>query len=294
MRSLLIVRAIKKFNRYLTWRNHLKKYDQKKWHFILKYGLGDAYLVCTLLKQFAAIHGDFILIFEKKNQVNIPDFFFKKHSSYYDNQIPYNLIKEFGKQIKGMPVVLHPIDLNDQISPLIGYNKITLLDIYKILLNIDLHSKPNNNLLPCKILKKTFYSDKVLLCPQANSVSTLSINFWIKLANLIANKGYQPIFLRTNDTEIYESIDFPIEDAITMCNNFHAVISIRSGFCDLISTCNTKKIIIYPEIQWRSGKLIDSTSLVSMGLCANNEQLLEIELSNSNLEIIYDEILNFI
>jgi len=294
MSNQLMVRAIKKFNRYLTWRKYLKKYDQDKWYFILKYGLGDAYLVCTLLKKFAEINGDFILIFEKKNQINIPNFFFKKNLSYYDNKLPYGLIKEFGKQIKGVPIILHPIDLNDQISQLIGYKKITLLDIYKILLNIDLNTKPDNKLLPNKVVNISTYNNKVLLCPQANSVATLDIKFWIKLAELIKRTGYIPIFLRTENLQSYESIDFPIEDTISICNNFHGIVSLRSGFCDLISTCETKKIIIYPHVQWRSGKLIDSTSLSLMGLCLDDNKLLEIELHENQTESVHEEILNFI
>lgn len=294
MNNFIAFRAIQKARRYILWRNHLKKYDQSKWYFVLKYGLGDAYLICSLLKKFVPIHGEFVLIFEKENQLSIPSFFFREHSSYYDNKIPYDLIKEFGKQIKGMPIVLHPIELNAQICQLIGYNKITLLDIYKILLDVDIFTKPNNNLIPGKKLTIADYNNSVLLCPQANSVATLDISFWIKLAELIKANGYLPIFLRTENLESYKSIDFPIQDTISICNNFHGIVSLRSGFCDLISTCDTKKMIIYPHIQWRAGKLIDSTSLALMGLCLNDDKLLEIELYENQIDSVYEEILNFI
>ena len=294
LQDSILIKVARKSFRYVQWKKHIRKYDKSKWYFILKYGIGDAYLVCCLLNHYRIKNEDFVLIFEKENQANIPKLFFEEEISYVDKDIPYLLINEFGKQVKGIPIILHPYHLNPQIAEFIGYNNVTLIDIYKLLLKIDLNYKPDNKLLPFKNIHSESSKNKILLCPEANSIETISLEFWLSLANRIKEKGYLPVFMRTENVADYEIIDFEIQDAISIGNSFYGIISLRSGFCDLISTCSAKKIIIYPDIKWYSGKLIDGTSLINMDLCVNDNNLLEIVLSANNVEKVHDEILKFI
>jgi hypothetical protein len=67
-------------------------------------------------------------------------------------------------------------------------------------------------------------------------------------------------------SEKYMSIDFPLHLAIYFCNQAGYVVSLRSGFCDLVSTTTANAIVLYPILDKYKHQIIDSASLIEMKL----------------------------
>ncbi|WP_157886809.1 hypothetical protein [Hymenobacter sp. PAMC 26628] len=228
----------------------------------------------------------------KKNHAFIPHLFSDKIKIISNLKIPKQLLNEFGRYGKGTPIALHPLDVKDvSLVNLIGYNGITLIDVYKIMLNLEPQYLPfspdfrksyidevKNILRDINLLGE----DVVLLCPQANSIDVLEDAFWIDIAEKIELEGFSPLFMNDNlKDERFQMVSFPLEYANDFCNLVGKVVSLRSGFCDLISKSDSLKIILYPDRQWYSGALIEGASLREMHLTEHN--LLELSLKDENI-----------
>lgn len=295
---------IKKNWRLTKWNLFLKhnNFNNDKWYFVLNYGIGDTYLVSTLIPYIISKYKNVAFIIEKPNHRFIPRLFSDEVNILSDIDLPWELINEFGQFIPGNPIVLHPLHLlHKNLLQIIGFKQVSLLDMYKMLLGIDMYCMP----ITPKFQKS--YTDEVseiflknglkkgntvLLCPQANSVNHLDVLFWSRLAESIRIKGLIPVVLNLQLDEFIK-IDFSLTYAIPFVEYGGYVVSLRSGFCDLISTSKAKKIIIYPNEIWFSGQLFESTSLSKLHLC-NNDSLTEIVINSQDLDLseLNNKILN--
>ena len=281
-----MVSRLKKLYRLIKWYRFLSSsgYDKNKKYYVLKYGIGDTYLVSTLLPYVADARENVVLLIEKGNQCFIPAMFDKYIEVREVVGLPYSMIDEFGNRNTGQPIVLHSDCIKGlPLSNLLGYKNFTLVDIYKVMLGLKLNLIPatpkSHSTLSEELSNKiSIYKNLVLLCPQANSIATVEPEFWIEIAKFLKERNFTPVFMNDTPSNEFDSITFPLNESISLCNKIRGIISLRSGFCDLISSCSIAKIILYPKIQWYSGSLLQGSGLNSMGL--SNEKLLELEVSN--------------
>jgi hypothetical protein len=277
------------------------RFSKNRWHLIINYGIGDAYLTCSFIEAFIKKHGEVNLIFTKKNQMFIVDLFISESNKKFAPNIHLNLIREFNTFRKGFPILINANDLDNGIlSSIIGYKNISLTDIYKIMLRLGLEEKPSSPSFPevqTSLVDSFFTHNKietgktVVLCPHANTIETIEGAFWQSLAKSIEKIGLIPAFMNYN-CDGFISLDFPLELSKVICEKAGFIVSLRSGFCDLISTIETKKIILFPRVKWYANDLIKSTSLINMDLC-NSENLLELEVP-IELEKDYNPFINTI
>lgn len=292
-----VLQRIKKVYRFFRWHYFLvsNRYEHNKHYYVLKYGIGDTYLVSTLLHCLRKDGKKIVLIIEKSNQQFIPAMFDDSVCVKQVTNIPYELVAEFGHNSSGQPIVLHPDWIKDvSLVNLLGYRGFTLLDLYKLLLDLDFGKRPAvpryNSIVSATISNQlSVHENLILLCPQANSIATVGSDFWLELAEFLYCKGFSPIFMNYSYSEKFDSISFPLDESIAVCNSIKGVISLRSGFCDLISGCQTAKVVLYPKIKWYSGSLMQGSSLKAMGI--SNGPLLELEMLDldSNL-ILFNQI----
>ena len=296
----MLSRAIKKVYRFLKWHYFIKSngYDISKKYYVLKYGIGDTYLVSTLLP-YLSQKEKAVLLIEKANQAFIPLMFDESVEVKQVDNLPYELISEFGNRRNGEPIVLHSDWIRDvALSSLLSYKGFTLLDVYKLMLGLDFSVAPkfpkNDLTISAELLSRVGgYKNLVLLCPQANSIATVEPGFWIELANFLKQDGFEPVFMNASYSRGFDTIDFPLNESIPLCNNIKGVVSLRSGFCDLISSCSAAKVILYPKIQWYSGSLLQGASLNGMGL--SKDKLLELEVSDfTNTSLFFNQIKKFL
>ena len=299
-----MIAYLKKIRRLWFWWKYLRrnKYRNDTWYFILKYGIGDAYMVSALLPEFIKQNPKVVLIFENKNQLFIPGLFVKDADVRLVTELPYELIAEFGSFRKGIPVVLHPIHLFDgKLLSVIGLKGATLMDVYKIILGLDFDVKPalprfgdvQDDTVDQLFIRYALAKNRtVLLCPQANSIGLLDHSFWIRLAEKIQGIGLTPVFMNVKENvKGFQSVGFPLSDSKAFCDQAGYVVSLRSGFCDLIATSSAKKIILYPNIRFHSARLIESTRLIDLEL-AEQTGLLEIEIDEE--DVVMNKVMDFI
>ena len=116
----------------------------------------------------------------------------------------------------------------------------------------------------------------ILLSPIAYSVAPLPAWFWHDLAEILSKAGYS-ICANVNEAE-RKDLDFlkpvflPLDSCVAFMEMAGGFIGIRSGFCDIVSSANCRKVLLYPSDK---PKFDDSlhrcdlsfSSLNIMGLC---------------------------
>ena len=126
----------------------------------------------------------------------------------------------------------------------------------------------------------------VVLSPYVNTLPPLPEWFWLNLAERLKNLGY---IVCTNcgkadEKEIDGTIqlNFSYDIAVPILEKCGFFIGIRSGFCDVVSSANCKKIILYqPYIFWGAGTNYDYFSLNRNGYCED-----AIELEHKGIEFL--------
>ena len=88
----------------------------------------------------------------------------------------------------------------------------------------------------------------VIISPEANSVSMLPIWLWNAIISELEKKNYV-VLLNCDHPNGYKAKDvfFSYYESKGFLEYCGAFLAIRSGLCDIVSTCECKKIILYPE-----------------------------------------------
>lgn len=307
-RGLRYKRNVQRYYLKLRFRNKIK-IQRNEWFFILPYGIGDFYLFLSLLDTFQKNNVDNVTLgIVKPIQIKLLDIF-----DVQVNRVVYITNEELqfcesNKLCKGIPVVLHPdFFLSKSLYSLIGYNGLTLNDIYKIMLDIPVQTnnqKPISKQINIDSAKERYKNygligyKTVLIAPHANSFNEeiIPFKFWEQLNEGLLSLGFKVLLNSTKEPYVnlknVLSVDFPLNEAIPfveMCDNF---IGARSGFCDLISTSKSDKYIIYPSINWYSGTFLSGSSLKLMGL--TQDSISEFEMNSGSVQFIVNEIINSI
>jgi hypothetical protein len=287
---------------------HKIKIQKDEWFFILPYGIGDFYLFLSLLSEFQKKNGiNYVSIgLLKPYQVELIDLFdikVKKIVIIDKNELqfcPHNNLRQ------GVPIILHPdFFLKESLLSLIGYNGLTLGDIYKIMLSLPIqtiHSKPVVNQITINSALQKFSNynlnncKTVLLAPHANSFDErlIPFYFWEILNYELQSLGYKVLINSTNKQYIalknVVAVDFSLSEAIPFVEICKIFVGVRSGFCDLISSSKAQKFIIYPAKNWCSGTYISGSSLKSMGL--TQDTIHEFEIGSDSTQQIINSILH--
>mgnify|MGYP003299890147 CR=1 FL=1 len=123
----------------------------------------------------------------------------------------------------------------------------------------------------------------VILSPYSNTLSDLPVSFWEKIAVAIKRKG---LIVCTNSSGKGEPaingtipVFFPLNIAPQFIQWAGYFIGVRSGFCDIISSSDAKKIILY-----------DKRNRFYMGSAYEYFSLKDMGLADDVIEILYDSI----
>jgi len=227
------------------------------WYFVLNNHIGDSYIFCSLMHSFKKIyHGRVAVILPKKymyigklfNGIGID-------TVYGINLFMPNYLGNHINPIKGR---IGPVVKSIALPPLPNILTRYFNFAFQVKLNYGLpinsrFSKPH---IETKYIKKakslinklSTTKKKVLLVPFVHGEkSPIDIRLWQNLINYLNNKGYE-VFVNSR-FHFYGamSIYLPIELVIPFVENMALVISVRTGFVDLISSTKVKKIILYKD-----------------------------------------------
>ncbi len=121
----------------------------------------------------------------------------------------------------------------------------------------------------------------VILSPYSNTLSDLPGGFWEELAAALLDRGYCVVTNSSGKTEPAvkgtQGVFFPLDIAPQFIEAAGAFIGIRSGFCDVISGADAKKIILY-----------DAGNRFYMGSAFAYFNLKDMELCDDAVEIEFD------
>lgn len=111
-----------------------------------------------------------------------------------------------------------------------------------------INDKIKQNLIKYGVIK----GKTVIFSPYAYCVRNLNPLFWNLLGKELENRGYKVFIMLDPKTEKNEfgfpSIFFKYADTKAILEYAGNFIGLRSGFCDIMSSSNCNKVILYPKI----------------------------------------------
>lgn len=282
-----------------------------EWFFVSPYGIGDLCIILSLMPEFRKIHR------AKRIAIGITKESHQDLFSVFPGSADRFEILDRKELVfckshhfaPGNPMVIHPEHIYpSSMQSLIGYKNFTLLDVYKVLLNLPIHCTTIPPALPGKeITEKAFQRFReyglspgktVLVAPDAFSYRkpVASRAFWEKLIRGLQSLDYT-IALMTRHEELVSieevvQVDFPLNEAIPFVGHCGSFIGNRSGFCDLIASVPAISIILYSNEKWHSGSLMEGSSLKRMGMAGENT--FELEVDGADAQGIIPHILSLV
>jgi hypothetical protein len=266
-----------------------------EWGFYVNGHLGDTYVFAAMLSTFSNSVGkdkikivgsekyrELFSLFLFNNYVsaeNVPDYLFSDVISNFVKFQPGNLLP--GR----VSHIFNTGGMTSDLSKFVFKSKSLSLDTPKNLGETTLNSLVIKYRIPS--LKNVIW-----LAPYSYTVNRIPESFWIETAKELESRGYNIIFFRHGSEETisgYHNVDIDIGDVIPLVNEAAAVISVRNGFVDLISSSRTKKVVIY-----RTEKDLLVYSITEY-YSDNRERLMELCYNSStNHEAFLSSILYFI
>jgi hypothetical protein len=286
--------------------------ERDEFVFLSSTGIGDLYLKLILingLKQTLNTNKISIGYLKSKHIGVINLFKYSIYKIYRLNEDEINLLSN-GSAKPELGCISHPYSTINTFHS-IGYRGFTFIDLIKIQFNIPLEfndyllptvSQEIENLVSEKMKKMGIErNNAILISPNAVTFKQLNDDFWTKLVDKLLMSNYKVLILdntihfRNHPNENLFCIDFPLEESISICDYCGNFIGYRSGFCDLIISSKSKKVIIYPEIndEYDFYDCNKGFSFLEMGI-SNSNVINEISFSQNNQEELIEETIKYI
>jgi len=256
-------------------------------------GTGDVFLAATYLKSYVEKHNikNYVLCVVGESGKKICEKLFGfdnvKTISPLDAESLLNLGMFVGFDETRI-IVLHadPPQLKSGISDRIrNYNEYNFLDMFTGgVFGRDIDPTPptfgdyDNE-------AQTFFNDNkltpgktIIIAPHVNTLDKLPKWFWVELVKRTKELGYEVCTNCTADEKPIRgtmTLNLPYEKMKSYLEYAGTFISSRSGLCEIVSSFDCKKIVIYnPYHFWGPGRNIDYFGMKKMGIC---DDVIELE-----------------
>ena len=235
-------------------------------YFLLPYGLGDSLILASLKEKIETFYNFKIHFLIKHTHKIIMDMY--NIDSYTVINIPNKKVldkfKDANKIQKGEIFIAHPL-FTKNTSFINDFNagKLSFYDMYLKMLNLPADTKFNSNIFNKLNINKTLQvklekyeiknlSNVVLIAPEADSCPVLPNTYWENIIKKYKSLGYDIISNVKNKKNLIRGtkyIPLTILEAILIAQNCAGVISLRSGFCDLVALKHKGFLkVLYPNI----------------------------------------------
>ncbi|OBV30029.1 hypothetical protein BKN38_00245 [Helicobacter sp. CLO-3] len=254
--------------------------QKDRFYFASPCGLGDTYFLCALKNALEnKLNGKIIFIIQESHIPVLELFnnadFIAIENEEFKNNIDLLKIFSFCKSIPmlGKVYPAHPSRLNKQ-----DIIKDSLIKMYERLFDLPDNYKMDfptnlpslNPKLKARLEQIAPLEKIVFYLPEANSMESLPQYIFTRDMETLQKEGYKIIINTTKHDYSYGgtyNLDLSLKDAIAVALNVGKVISMRSGFCDLVAYSVKNLRIYYP-----SGNL-EFTSVSTNKISRNVEEI---------------------
>ena len=143
-------------------------------------------------------------------------------------------------------------------------------------------------------------NNSVILVPSSTTIKALTIDFWVKLAQRLKEKGVK-VFVNSDDMKVLQKLEadnlfLPYKYIVPVLDIFNCiVIGMRCGLFDVISSSSCLKILLYNDNEKRgcaqTANLLSSFSLTEMyGNCNAKEYLVSGKNQDEILGCIIEDV----
>lgn len=143
-------------------------------------------------------------------------------------------------------------------------------------------------------------NNSVILVPGSTTIKALSIDFWVKLAQRLKEKGLR-VFVNSDDSNVFQKLEvdnlvLPYKNIVPVLDSFNCfVVGMRCGLFDVISSSICLKILLYNDNEKRgcaqTADLLSSFSLPEMyGNCNAKEYMVSGNNQDEVLECIIKDV----
>lgn len=268
-------------------------------------GTGDVYLTAMMLQKYADARGidNFFVPVVGKSNVKVCALFGLETVSMgrytMDNLMRFLCFCGISDQC--LEVLHHaPINLSvgvlDSMRNVKGLNFFSMLSCGVFQANDKRYVTPPQFSADRAAIEKRFIDNglkigkTVLLAPYSYTLPKMKRRFWEEIAEELTRKGYT---VCTNSNGKKEKpikgtvpIFLPYAQIVPFLELAGGLVSIRSGLCEVISSANCKKVVLYLDgYDWNGLDNYDYFSLNHMGLC---EDCIELRYRNdaSQMELV--------
>ena len=240
--------------------------DKETCYFLSPYGLGDTLILASLKDELEKFYNLKIHFLIKNTHKIIMDMY--NIESYTTIEMPS--IEELKKIIidnkikKGSIFIAHPLFVKDD-THINNFNcgKVSFYEMYLSFLGLPINTKFNNKIvekneglseLIIKLQQNNIndLDNVILLAPEADSCPLINQCYWEKIIKKYSSMGYYVILNAKNKKNTIRGAKFlplTIEEALLIAQNCAGIISLRSGFCDLVALKHKGFLkVLYPNI----------------------------------------------
>lgn len=264
-----------------------------EWAIYCPCGIGDTFFACGLAQAVLKKHGGHSMVaFVKPQHEFIPSLFPSINRSFV---VPSGLRLEKLGSPKLRRGSLFRAYFSLHLANMVGYKSITLLDCYRSLFDLSPDARLETPRPPSPAELQKASDDlkargatpgrTAILCPDAVSTSqlyTISSAFWERLASQLSRAGWSVMTNLGPGTQCISGtigVQLPLRDVRAYVTAAGAVVSNRSGLCDLICDLDIALSVLYPAGRWYGGPLLQSSGLRAMGISQSAQ---EMEISGEN------------
>lgn len=168
-----------------------------------------------------------------------------------------------------------------ELMRVVGYKGMHFLDAYRCRLDLPAEAQLSRARLPSteeigraagQLQAAGFTPGRtVVLSIEARSTPTDGVDraFWIALAGAMEARGFETLVNGGPTTHVPEglrSLALPVAELRAMVQAAGFVCSVRSGISDLVCNLRCPQAVIYPDVRYWSGPLLEGTTLSRFGL----------------------------
>lgn len=257
---------------------------QKDVYYIICPGsIGDTLYVASLVKAFKEKNGiNTVILIVKENQRCIPELFFSVDGGIVSNEIVDILDLYFRSKIdwegNNYRYGFAREDLSHH-SYMQAFKALNLLSGYKIaIMGLEEESVIEEMCIEDEAVPEIFNKSAVIVMPHESSAKRLPISLWEELCRELG-KSYTVYTNVKDETELPIKGTQPVSESLknmtAICELCFAVISIRTGMCDLLAFTKTNLIVLNTERvlaeKWNLKTIFSRDNLVNIDCYDNFE-----------------------